>query len=41
MVLLKASESRPLRMAAGSKIMVEVFGHGIDLPRTFAWMARQ
>ena len=35
-VLLKASENRPLRMAAGSKIMVEVFGHGIDLPRTFS-----
>lgn len=35
-VLLKASENRPLRMAAGSKIAVEVFGHGIDLPRTFS-----
>lgn len=35
-LLIKASENRPLRMAAGSKILVEVFGHGIDLPRTFS-----
>ena len=35
-VLLKASENRPLRMAAGAKIALEVFGHGIDLPRTFS-----
>lgn len=35
-LLIRASENRPLRMAAGSKIAVEVFGHGIDLPRTFS-----
>ena len=35
-LLIKASENRPLRMAAGTKILVEVFGHGVDLPRTFS-----
>ncbi|MDP3907715.1 hypothetical protein [Novosphingobium sp.] len=31
-LLMRASENRPLRVAAGSIFTVEVFGHGIDLP---------
>lgn len=31
-LLMRASENRALRIAAGSIVTVEVFGHGIDLP---------
>ena len=31
-LLMRASENRPLRVAAGSIFSVEVFGHGIDIP---------
>lgn len=36
-LLMRATENRPLRVAAGSIFTVEVFGHGIDLPTDIAF----
>lgn len=35
--VLRATENRPLRVAAGSSYEIEVLGHGIDLTRDFAF----